>query len=720
MTQRTLILIIACSIFSSLISPNASSLRENIPKVSELVVDTNITWENTYIELNENLIIAENGSLTLKNTTLKLNCTEIVHEEVVGVDGKYGIRVMGSLYIFNSTITSTSAASKKGRFWFEVNKGANFSMRSSTLSKCGYNATGLTIGAEDVIIENCSFIENDWGLKFSNTKNCVLANSSIHSNCRGISIYQSTNITINSCDIKYCEGTGIWLESSSSNLIKNTKIAEGNEIGVRIRNSYNNTLLKCDIYSSSSGRTHGILIEYAGHNLIKSCKISEYSGAWDDILRYGIKAFNSYHNTITQNHFINNTAWDNGNNNWSMNYWSDYTATPYNISGGNNKDNDPALTSVFVWEIMGEVRLVDKEEILSKSVIVKADGKFVLENVTLKLNCEFDGEYNIEAQQGSELYINNSTITSNTDYRYSFAVGKGAKLILNNVTLIMCGWSLENPGLVIEADNALLENCKISNNFIGVFLKNTLNNSIIACTISDSIHAGIFIESSPNTTIENCKFYNNAYGAWISNSLNTTISNSQFNSNSEAGLYVALPLAYKIVVANSTFYDNKYDMKLYSSVISNASYCQRIQFLTEYAELESYWELNIKVLWKANGTAVKEAEVSIYDKDNTLAFSGRTDEYGIVRATLKEYTEKRAGRVNSTPYRILVVKGLASTEVRDIKKVNDVVVELEYLAPPEKFELKIPLGVYVLFAIVLICIALILIIERKPKSKSKF
>ncbi|MEW6069865.1 MAG: right-handed parallel beta-helix repeat-containing protein, partial [Candidatus Thermoplasmatota archaeon] len=815
--QRISILILTILIFNCLISNIgiSTSLGKNA-RTSDIVIETNIIWENMYKELNENLIVAENGSLTLINTTLKLNCAS---------DGDYGIEVAsgGELYVYNSTITGLPPHPLTGvrrRFWFEIRKGANFTIKNSVISYCGYydkllaRDRGLNVEAENVGIENCSFTNNNVAVIVQNTKDCILANCSVHSNAHSLRLESSTNITIKNCEIKHSEGSGIWLKYSDNNLIKNTRVIEGNGIGLQFENSHYNTLLKCIIYSSSEARTHGVSLRDSNSNLIQNCKISEYCGAWGGIERYGIRALGSYYNTITQNNFINNTALDYGDNNWSMNYWSDYVGvdtdgnglgdlpynitdginadknplihpfgaihnkdkelcyltiqkaiddavpgntieiasgvyreniiinktlsmigenrdttiiegngtydvifilakyvnisgfgirngsdsiyaeltsnnnqiancmiynnsngiffhhssnntitncviynnsnagihlsgpptnctitycdivtnrdcgirinycnstrsesntnfiyhnnfinntvqardecsnnwdygypsggnywsdyagidnysgpnqdqrgsdgigdTPYNIPGGTNKDRYPLITPKFVWEITKEFNIMDRVVVLNEDLIIKSGGKLTLTNVTLKLNCAFDGEYQIEAQSGSELYIYNSTITSATNYRYMFYVKKGAKFIIKNTTITMCGWNEKNPGLVIEADDTLLENCALSNNFIGAFLKNNLNTGIIACTIYDNICTGIFARNSNNTMIAGCKIFGNYYcGIDLEEANNCIIENSAVHNN----FYIGISITYSsnIQLVNCSVYKN--------------------------------------------------------------------------------------------------------------------------------------------------------------------
>jgi len=113
---------------------------------------------------------------------------------------------------------------------------------------------------------------------------------------------------------------------SSSNRINDCNIIDGE--GIYISNSTNNTIYRCII----SNNTFGIYLNF------------------------------SFFNNISRNNLINNSqnAFDNGNNSWDKNYWSDLIESPYIIPGGDNKDFNPAakpwdyiLPSIF-YTISGE------------------------------------------------------------------------------------------------------------------------------------------------------------------------------------------------------------------------------------------------------------------------------------------------------------------------------------------------------------------------------
>ncbi|MEW6069114.1 MAG: PKD domain-containing protein, partial [Candidatus Thermoplasmatota archaeon] len=157
-----------------------------------------------------------------------------------------------------------------------------------------------------------------------------------YNNYDGIDLVFSSNNYLNNCWI-YNNSYGIQLLESSNNHLTACHIYNNSYRGLYLTASINNTISSCSIY----GNTHGIfLFSSSNNNTI-------------------------YHNSFIKNighayeYFCSINTWDNGYPSGG-NYWDDYTGedlysgpnqdqpgsdwigdTPYNISGGNNKDRYP-------------------------------------------------------------------------------------------------------------------------------------------------------------------------------------------------------------------------------------------------------------------------------------------------------------------------------------------------------------------------------------------
>ncbi|MBC7081354.1 MAG: right-handed parallel beta-helix repeat-containing protein [Thermoplasmatales archaeon] len=101
--------------------------------------------------------------------------------------------------------------------------------------------------------------------------------------------------------------------------------------GIEIFSSFNK-IIDCNIFGGN-----GIYISNSTNNTIYRCIISNNN--------FGVYINSSYSNSIRRNNIINNSqnAFDNGDNIWEENYWSDLTDETYAIPGGDNKDLNPSL-----------------------------------------------------------------------------------------------------------------------------------------------------------------------------------------------------------------------------------------------------------------------------------------------------------------------------------------------------------------------------------------
>jgi parallel beta-helix repeat protein len=155
------------------------------------------------------------------------------------------------------------------------------------------------------------------------------------------------------------------------------------------------------------------------------------------------------------------------------------------------------------------------------------NGNVTFHNVTLKMNCTYDGQYYIEVKTGGAFNIfdndNNNFTTydssiiqnGSSQYHFCFWVNKNSKLRFFNSRLFMCGfeWSKDrkNAGLWINTDNSIIKNNLISEATTGIVIYN-VNNSIIKGNIIKNIKGkkdlghrgvGIYLESSNQNKIIN-------------------------------------------------------------------------------------------------------------------------------------------------------------------------------------------------------------------------
>jgi parallel beta-helix repeat protein len=214
--------------------------------------------------------------------------------------------------------------------------------------------------------------------------NISVMNTDISNTHIGIEIQFSNNILIDNCVVNNNSFMGIGTGYNSHNVCINNCSVSNNFLGISLGSTNNSEISRCNL---NNNMLWGITLDISKNNLIHNCNIDNVSG-FENWISYGIciSRFSdnneiwscnitnnsqfgmlfiiSDNNKIYHNNFIGNfqNAYDDGNNFWyddeKGNFWDDYNEkypdaskilrkgiwdTPYEISGGYNKDMYPLL-----------------------------------------------------------------------------------------------------------------------------------------------------------------------------------------------------------------------------------------------------------------------------------------------------------------------------------------------------------------------------------------
>jgi parallel beta-helix repeat protein len=160
------------------------------------------------------------------------------------------------------------------------------------------------------------------------------------------------------------------------------------------------------------------------------------------------------------------------------------------------------------WTVTGEETVQDKRVTLNGNLTVGAGGSLTLRNVTLNVNSQYDGQYGIEVEPGGSLFIYGSTVAAaDEEHGFSFLVG-GAAFEMKDSELHGAGWGPDDEslggeeaimagtkGLLIAADDAVVDGNTISNNHVGIMVAGSgatvANNNIH----SNKVH-GIYLHGA--------------------------------------------------------------------------------------------------------------------------------------------------------------------------------------------------------------------------------
>ncbi|MCG2826452.1 MAG: right-handed parallel beta-helix repeat-containing protein [Thermoplasmatales archaeon] len=471
----------------------------------------------------------------------------------------------------------------------------------------------------------------------------------IDGNGTGDVIYISADwVNVNGFGVRNCGVTlgdaGIEIKSSNNNCIRNCTVCNNTLSGIYLYYySTNNTITNCNIYNNAVG----IFIEdYSNSNIIINCTISSNSN--DGI----VIIYSSTNNLIYHNNFISNAvqAYDSCSNYWDNdsegNYWSDYDEssegaydnntdgivdTPYAIPGGSNVDNYPFMNQSG-WEeeplISHDPISIDGNDdfIVGQNGVVSGSGNegdpYIIEN------------WDINASSGHGIWI------SNTDVYF----------IIRNC-VIHDGESNYHESIHFDSlQHGTIYNVVSYNNYRGIYIQYSSNNSIAECTIHSNLWDGIDLCYSSNNNIVGCTIYNNYCGVELYSSSNNILSANYVYNNNIDGIrmhYSSNNNTVSVCIINNNSYDGIELSSSSNDTITNCSVYNNSQY-----------GIN---LWYSSNNNVTDCDVynnswcGIYllcSSNNNITSNTFTNDGIIIRGDdLKHYTQniETTNLVNSKP-----------------------------------------------------------------------
>jgi len=190
--------------------------------------------------------------------------------------------------------------------------------------------------------------------------------------------------------------------------------------------------------------------------------------------------------------------------------------------------------------VTGTESYQDETIVLNGNLVVTDGGSLTFRNVALQSNCTPDNHYSITIQTGGEFYVLDGSIITSADSAngFSFVVEPDSTFRMSYSELHHCGWNSSDwyvRGLYIFSDDALVENCLISDNFFGICFESNVvirNNNI---TDNDGSGVAGGAEGTNAEIYNNHVSMNNVSGISIGG-CNASIYNNTVILNSWAGI----------------------------------------------------------------------------------------------------------------------------------------------------------------------------------------
>lgn len=169
--------------------------------------------------------------------------------------------------------------------------------------------------------------------------------------------------------------------------------------------------------------------------------------------------------------------------------------TPLALTAGTMEVQAQGPPPVGDWDVSGDESLSDTEVVVTGNISVPFGATLKLDNVTVIMNCSFNGEFNFTVGLGGKLVMRNSTIRPADLFqfrRYNFLLRIGSIAEIYDSQLVAIGaGNLSVPstlGLYVETSGATIANC----NFTRVNLLYLAAGIVVAPLASPKIEGNRF------------------------------------------------------------------------------------------------------------------------------------------------------------------------------------------------------------------------------------
>ncbi|WP_247730448.1 NosD domain-containing protein [Halovivax limisalsi] len=507
--------------------PTATELDSSVARWVDVpgTITDDVVWEDEVIVLNESLVIDANGSVTMRNATLRFD---------VASEGEFGVEVRdgGTLDAFDgSTITSHDEGWNPTEYSFTALPGATVSIRDSTVRDVGADSEtptserGLYVAANDVVVENATIENVRFDVILEAVDGVAITNSTIR---EPLSVNASTGVRIEGNAFE--DGSGVDLSHSNGNLVA------GNAFG--------------DLDAQ-----YTISLENASDNVLRANTFGKTGGVELVSSSYGNEpGTRSVRNTIADNAFYQTDTYGNDADGITIEAGSTDTVVENNTLVGTDREAilvhapNATIANNTIREVEDHgIRVTAANATLADNAIERSDGFGILldrtVNATLRSNDLVSNGIHINGHQDGVPPYEPGSVPDRRYYEHdidgSNAVDGGPFQYLVDQTggqIVLDGgaaWLLNATDVTVTGDGtaaAVLSE--------GVELRD-LNASADA-------YFGVFVAHSDGTTVSNVTSNGNAYGLAVLGASQsgpatyaneTSVTDSRFSANRRGSIY---------------------------------------------------------------------------------------------------------------------------------------------------------------------------------------
>ncbi|MEM4647924.1 MAG: right-handed parallel beta-helix repeat-containing protein, partial [Candidatus Pacearchaeota archaeon] len=401
-------------------------------------------------------------------------------------------------------------------------------------------------------------------------------------------------------DGNYRTGSGIYLNGKTGNTIKNCIITDFYN-GIYLASSSNNILTN---NTASSNRWNGIFLWSSSNNILTN---NTASSNW-----YGIYLDSSSNNTLRNNNLINNT--------YNFNIYRTTLENYYHNIDTSNKVNGRPILYLTNKTSSCENIIIDKNYPEGEPGFVGLVG---CNNITVKDLDLYNNRYGIMLVATSNSFIYNNSVHNNIDGIW-LHLASNNNIISNNIVFYQDSYGIRIGGhetQEIGCNNTIIENNTVFNNGIGITPRFGKNYNLIIRNnnVSDNNEFNILIRSVDNVKIENniienrnCLFLAD-FGLSTGNITNIIISNNKL-SGCWNGIYLETENNQDYII-NVSIINNSITNGTYGTYISSNRIINP-QLLSNYICFnDNYDIINYNDLTGNNNTCDKTYNYNDTDKE---------------------------------------------------------------------------------------------------------
>ena len=353
----------------------------------------------------------------------------------------------------DNTIASNNVSNNLNKGIRIVSSSRGNSIANNTISSNGEHGIYLNSSSSNTIIDNIVSLNSGHGIRVDSSNSLIMARNTVHSNgMNGIRLWNCKNDTILGNNITE-NFYGVHLIRSDNGAISDNEISRNSNDGIYLFNSHNNRIIN---NTASLNSPNGISLDSSNYNAAVNNTLSNST--------IGIVLLSARRNTVIGNEMVRDGILVLGD---SREHFNTHTIEPSNTVNGR---------AVYYWK-----------NVTGGSIPSDA-GEIIVANCT-------------------DVIIENQNIDNGT---VGIELGFSSNITITDSVLLSNRWGV----FAIHSNGNLISSVNASDNWIGIHIDSSQNNTISEGVFSSNDGYGIHLFSSINSNVYHNKFLGNSNQAY--------------------------------------------------------------------------------------------------------------------------------------------------------------------------------------------------------------